>query len=361
MPLLMIPGPTDLSPGVRQALAQPMVAHYGDAWVELYTEVIDDLKKVFETQHEVFAIVGSGSSGMESGLNSVLDPGDKLLVLRNGAFAVRYIEPAQAHQIEVVIRDFEWGKPVDAGAIHEVYAEHPDLRAVAVTHNETSTAVLNPLAEVAEACRAKGLLLFVDAISSIGATEIRFDEWGLTVCAGASQKALGAPPGVSPVAVGPAAWDAMGSRQDVPRAWYLDLLVWQQHAIERADWHPFPVTMAVSTVVALRQSLREILDEGLAKRYERHAAVAARLREGLAELGFRSFARPGYESPTVTVAYPPEGVHPLELRSFLLREKDIMIAFAHEQEKAIRVGHMGVNACNEKVDVLLAAIKEYLD
>ena len=360
MPLLMIPGPTDLSPGVREALAQPMVAHYGDAWVAVYAEVIDGLKQVFETQHEVFAVVGSGTSGMEAGLNSVLDPGDKLLVLRNGAFAVRYIEPGQAHHIEVIVRDFEWGTPVDPSAIDEVCAQHPDLRAVAVTHNETSTAVLNPLAEVADACRAKGLLLFVDAISSIGAAELRFDEWGQSVCAGASQKALGAPPRISPVAVGPAAWEAMESRQDAPRAWYLDLLVWRQHAIERADWHPFPVTMAVSTVVALRQSLREMLDEGLATRYERHAAVAAHLREGLAELGFRSLAQPGHESPTVTVAYPPEGVHPLELRDFLLREKDIMIAFAHERERAIRIGHMGVNACAETIDRVLAGVKEFL-
>ena len=360
MPLLMIPGPTDLSPGVRQALAQPMVAHYGDAWVELYAEVIENLKQVFGTRHEVFALTGSGTAGMESGLNSALDPGDKLLVLRNGAFAARYIEPAQAHRIEVVVRDFEWGTPVDASAIDQACAQHPDLRAVALTHNETSTGVLNPLDEIAEACRARGLLLFVDAVSSIGAVQMRFDEWGLGVCAGASQKALAAPPGISPVAVGPPAWEAMRSRKDAARSWYLDLLVWQRYAIEWADWHPFPVTTAVSTVVALRQSLREILHEGLAPRYERHAAVAARLREGLADLGFRSFAQPGYESPTVTVALAPEGLDPVELNDFLLRDKDIMIAFAHDRERAIRVGHMGVNACDEKVDLLLEAIREFM-
>ena len=362
MPLLMIPGPTNLSPAVRQALAQPMVAHYGDAWVELYGEVIANLQKVFETEHEVFALVGSGTAGMEAAVGSVLDPGDKLLVLANGAFAERYVWTAQAHGIDVVVKEFPWGEPVDPAAVEQAIAADAGIRAVAVTHNETSTGVLSPVGDIAAVCHEQGRLLFVDSISAIGATEIRLDEWGVTVCTGASQKALGAPPGLSPVAVGPAGWTTMETRADAPRSWYLDLLVWRNSAIERADWHPFPVTMAVSTVVALRESLREIFAEGLAQRYQRHADAAARLRAGLAEIGFRAFTQPGYESPTVTVAYTPERINPIELKDWLLAEKDIMIAFAHGplREQAIRVGHMGINACADRVDELLAAIEEFL-
>jgi alanine-glyoxylate transaminase/serine-glyoxylate transaminase/serine-pyruvate transaminase len=193
--------------------------------------------------------------------------------------------------------------------------------------------------------------------------DMRMDEWGVDLCVTASQKCLGAPPGLSPVAVSPRAWQQMGAqRRGRPHGWYLNLLVWRDFADKWGDWHPHPVTMPVNIVLALLESMKEIVEEGLDARCHRHAETAAYLRQGLRELGFRILADESVASGSVTTAIAPEGVPSKAISDYLLRERNIMVAFAHAhlKERAIRIGHMGANATREKADLLLEGIRAAL-
>jgi len=354
----MIPGPVDVSDEVLAALAAPILPHYGDDWVETHTQAIAELKAVFQTEADAYLLPGSGSSGLEAAIGSVLRPSERAVVMKNGAFGDRLISIAEARGIDLIVHETEWGKPVDPGEAKRLLGAHQPVAGLITIHNETSTGVVNPIRKIASECRARGVPLIVDGVSSIGGIEMQFDAWDIDVCATASQKALGCAPGLSPVAVGKNAWEVMDAKGPAP-SWYLSLQFWRDEAVRRADWHPHPVTMPVNLVLALRVSMQQILAEGLAQRFERHARVAKRLRDGLRGIGFSVLADESAASGTVTTALTPDGVSGPDLQRRLLEKHNIMVAFAHDpiKQNAIRIGHMGVNASEEKVDLVLDVLR----
>jgi alanine-glyoxylate transaminase/serine-glyoxylate transaminase/serine-pyruvate transaminase len=235
------------------------------------------------------------------------------------------------------------------------------VRVLAVVHSDTSTGVLNPVAEIAAAARGEGVAVALDAVSSLGGVPVLTDAWGLAAAATASQKCLESPPGLAPVAVTGVGWDFIDRASSSPRGWYLNLRTWRQYEKEWAN-HPYPVTLASNNIVALNRALDRIFAEGLEARYERHRRAAALLREGLERCGFRIFADRRWASPTVTVAYPPGGVQAGVLIETLRLRHRIAVAggLEHLTGRVIRIGHLGNQASLETMRRFLEAVEASL-
>lgn len=197
---LMIPGPIELDEEVRQELAQPLLPHYGKEWLRVYQETRGLLRQVFQTEQEVLLIPGSGSAGLEAAIGSLVGDGGKALILSNGFFGERLVAIARAYTPNVRVLSGDLDRPISPERLEEAL-RGGSVKMVAAVHCETSTGVLNPIRDYGELCQRYGAILVVDAISSLGGVELRFDEWGLGICVSASQKGLEASPGLAPVAI----------------------------------------------------------------------------------------------------------------------------------------------------------------
>lgn len=356
---LMIPGPVPVEPEILRISSQPPVAHYGSEWTHFYLETIELLKKVVQTKGEVFLLVGSGSAGLDALIGSLLGQHGKALVLSNGAYGEKLYDMACSHTDHVAVSRVPAGQRIEPALLEKVLERNP-ADVVLVAHCDTSTGVLNPVKELNTVCSEHGSLLAVDAVSSLGGTPLPMDEWEIAACVTASQKCLGIPPGLAVVAVSPEAWRLI-ERSDV-RGWYLNLRIWKEYAERWADWHPYPVTVPTGLVEALRKSLELILSEGLEARFQRHAEVAALLRQGLRNLGMEVLAQEEFASPTVTVVPTSGRLRPDELQRFLKTEYNILIAegIGDLRGKTFRVGHMGPSAKRECVMKVLSGIEKAL-
>ncbi len=355
----MIPGPVELDAEVLREMSRPLVPHYGAEWVKDYRQTTGLLQEVFRTERDVFLIPGSGSAGLDAAIGSLIGDGSKAAVLSNGFFGQRLVAVARAYSSKVQVIEGELDRAIPPERLEEALrADSAEM--VATVHCETSTGVLNPIRDYGELCQRYGATLVVDAISSLGGAELRFDEWDLGVCVSASQKGLEASPGVALVAVSNAAWEQI-SRSSSP-GWYLNLRTWRRFADEWADWHPYPVTLPISLLFALKKSLENILDEGLEERFARHARMAALLRTGLQNLGFELFVAEGHRSPTVTTARANSVISAGEVIRFLKEEQGIQIGRGIDElrGKIFRIGHMGPQATLEMILPLLFGIEEAL-
>ena len=362
---LMIPGPIELEPEVLGEMGRPLYMHYGREFADFYRETVALMRRVMlaERARAVFLVPGPGTAAIEMAIGNVVGDGrTKIVVATNGFFGERLRQIAQAYAPPEAVLTVEapWGEALAPQRVEDALRRDPEVRAVAVVHCETSTGVLNPLREIAEVCRRHEAVLIVDAVSSLGGVELRFDEWGLGVCAAATQKCLECPPGLAPIAISEDAWALAQAAQRAGRArtgWFLSFRTWDWYAREWASWHPYPTTMPSGLLRALHLSLNKILQEGLEARWARHARVARLFRQGLRNLGFRIAAvDEAAASPTVTAAFVPEGADARALMRFLREELGIAIGggIADWAPKAIRVGHMGPTASlNRLVPVLV--------
>jgi alanine-glyoxylate transaminase/serine-glyoxylate transaminase/serine-pyruvate transaminase len=357
---LMIPGPVELEESVLHTLAQPAVPHYGAAWVALHNETISLLQQVFKTTGRVYMLPGSGTLAVDTAVHSAFLPGETVIVGKNGWFGERLISVLQANGIEVVPVECDPRQPLTVAAFDEALRAHPEASGAALVHLETSTGVLNPVKAVAGLVRGHypEKLLLVDAVTGLGGAELRTEEWGVDLCVSASQKALGAPAGLGLVALSDRAWAKIEGRPPLPRSWYLDLQRWQWYVEHEADWHPFPVTMPTSLVLALRAALQSLLHQGLERRLAQYRQMAARLRAGLHAQGMTLFADETAMADTITAAYCPPGITAPEIRDYLLNECHIQITtgFGPYKQEVIRIGHMGGALDLEDIDHLLAGI-----
>lgn len=358
---LMIPGPVQVDDEVLAALSSPVQPHYGPDWTKFYNETLGLLKSVFRTRQDVFLMVGSGTSAIDACLGSALSSGEKVLVGVNGFFGDRLKLVAEGYGLQAVAVPAVWGEALKPEAFEAAFREHPEAKAAAVVHLETSTTIVNPVEKIGAVARRHGALFFVDAVSSLGGLPLEMDGWGIDLCASASQKCLGSPPGLAPVAVGARGWEAIDRNPAKGHGWYGDLRVWRQYAIDWADWHPFPITMATSNVVALRASLEQLLSEGIARRMERYRGLALRLREGLRRIGMPPFTPDEQMSPVLTAACVPEGVSSGSIVSYMAEAHQIKISggLGPLKEQIIRIGHMSPTVTSEDIDEVLDALKAY--
>ena len=359
---LMIPGPIELDPAILAEMGKPLAAHYGSEWVRFYRETVSLLKRVMLAERaRVFPVAGPGTAAIEMAIGGVVGDGKKVLVATNGFFGDRLAQIARAYTTQVSTLEIPWGQPLDPQQLDDALKQDPEIRAVALVHCETSTGVLNPLKELAEVCNQRGALCLVDAVSSLGGAELRFDEWGLGAVASATQKGLECPPGLAPVAFSPEAWEVVESTES-PQ-WYLSPKTWARYEEQWGEWHPHPTTMPSGLMSALHLSLTRILEEGLEARWARHERVAQALRKGLEALGFAPVAHEErYASPTVTAMRTPEGVEAGAILRFLKEELGVLIGggLGQLKGKAIRVGHMGPTAQMGEIVSLLYGVEEAL-
>jgi aspartate aminotransferase-like enzyme len=332
-----LPGPTPLPPQVLEALTQEMIPHRGPAFRALFRETLDRARRAHRTDGEVLIWAASGSAGWEVAIVNLLSPGDPLLIVVNGDFGDRFARVAQRLGLDLRRVDIPWGEPVLPTQLREALEQHPDVRAVALVHNETSTGVTNPLRELAAVVRDHGALLLVDSVSGVGALPLEVDAWGIDFVMSGSQKAWMCPPGLLIVAAGPRAWEAH-QQSRFPR-FYWDMSA----ARKMADEGMTPTTPPLSMIYAYRAALEMIESEGLENVWARHHRLAELTRDGVRDAGLNLFARSGFESDSVTAFVPPDGIPARKMLDALRRDYNVEAqgGQAHLADSLIRVGHMG--------------------
>ena len=334
---LFIPGPTPVTPEVQKALSIPMINHRGPEYEALQSEIIENLKKVFKTSNPVIVFPSAGTGAMEAAVVNFLSPGDKVICASIGVFGDRFASIAKAFGAEVVKLDFEWGKAIDPERLRECLDENPDAKALLMTHNETSTGVTNDLKEIKEAIGDREILWIVDAISSLVAIDLPTDELGIDVVVGGSQKAFMIPPGLSFLCVSKRALEMSESAQ-MPR-FYFDV----KSMLKSMERNQTPYTPALPQLFALREALRQILEEGLENVQRRHQLVGEAIRRGVKAMGLKLFGDEKYASNTVTAIYNPEGIDGRKLRSLLRTKFGVVLAGGQGavQNTIFRIGHLG--------------------
>jgi DNA topoisomerase-1 len=359
---LMIPGPVDSEDDVLAAMAEPTLPHYGKEWLETYHETIAHLQRVFKTENDLFLMAGPGTAGLDAALGSLTHTGDKVLVPYNGFFGRRLGTVARAYGLDVRTVEAPLGEPLDPEAIRRSLAAERDIQVLAVVHLETSTAVLNPLQDIAAVAREFDVPLVVDAVSSMGGVPVPVDDWGIDICVTVSNKCLGCPAGLAPVSVSQRAWDQMDRKTGRAHGWYLDLRVWKDYTIDWGSWHPYPTTLPTNNIVALLTSLRHILDEGLEAYYARYIQAARSVRNRLLPLGFQMLTPEAHTSPLITAMYGLPGMEVDDLRRYLMQEWQIMISGGLDDlaGKIFRVGHIGKAASAEYTERFLEGVEAYL-
>ena len=358
--VLLGPGPSSVHPRVLQALSLPVMGHLDPAFFQVMDDVCDMLRLVFHTENTMTVPISStGTGAMETACANIIEPGDSVLICRNGYFGNRLGDIAERCGATVHLMDTPWGKAVDPQMLKDELKKHPGLKAVGLVHAETSTGVLSDVKELVDVVHESGALTIVDAVTSLGGHEVRMDDWGIDVCYSATQKCLGAPPGLAPISLSPAAMDVVAKRPTKVQSFYFNLkdleAYWSQ---TRAYHHTSPINMTY----ALREALRMMMEEGLENRIQRHARVAAALRAGAEALGLSLLAEEGHRLNPLTTLSIPEGIEDAKVRRALLNDYDIEIGggLGEFAGKAWRIGLMGESAREKNVFALLSALETIL-
>jgi aspartate aminotransferase-like enzyme len=299
---LMTAGPTPIPPAVSQAMAAPMIYHRAPAFDELYERVLGKLPSVFRTSNPVLAFAASGSGALESAVSNLVRPGDKILVGAAGKFGERWIQLGEAYGADIVRYEPGWGERLDPAEFDRLLGEHADVKVAFATLSETSTGIVHDIQAIADVARRHDVILAVDAVSGLGATELRQDEWGVDVVVAGSQKALMCPPGLAFASVSPRALEYAAQRGG--GRYYFD---WGRTAKSQAKGAS-PFTPAVSLFLGLDVALGLIEDEGLDDVLARHNLLARATRAGVAAMGIELFGDPDERSTVVTAIDLPDDI-----------------------------------------------------
>ncbi len=361
--LLTGPGPSNPAPSVLEAMAQPMVGHLDPYFQAVMDRTMEMLREVFRTtNHHTIPMSGTGTSGLETMMLNLIEPGDEVVVGVIGYFGQRLEQMATCAGAMVRTIEEPFGEVIDPQRFDDELKKK-SAKLVAVVHAETSTGAGQPLPEIAEIAHKHGALIAIDCVTSLGGMPVEIDEWGIDAAGSCSQKCIGAPPGLGPVTFGPRAMEVVQNRKSQISTWYMDLnrlfSYWgeQGTGTKRAFHHTAPV----SSIYAFYEALRLILDEGLERRWERHLVAHRHLVKEIGEFGLTLFTPEKNRLPMLNVVNIPEGVDDAAVRGALL-ERGIEVApgFGPLMGKAWRVGLMGLNADSERVDRLVGALREVL-
>jgi aspartate aminotransferase-like enzyme len=366
-PVLMIPGPTELPPPVIQALNRPPTIQYDDSFdVGVLEPTTLALREVFQTRHEVILMPGSGRTALEAGALSVVEPGDRVLVVGAGQFGVLMRDIMSRLGADWTEFTVELGQRLDLARLARE-AERLSPKAITLVHNETSTGTTYPAAEVGAIARRVGALFMLDTVSSIAGIDVRTDEWGVDLNMTGSQKCLTAPIGLALVSVSPRAWDVMEQRRQPARSWSYDLLRWRETWIPESrggrvkDGAPRrqPVSIPTHLTAAMQVAVRLILEEGLGQRFRRHEIAAAALRAGVQAMGLELFPDPSLWSNTVSCVKAPRGVEPSAVVARMREQYGILIGTGLDRIRTttLRIGTMGITASPLYVLPTLSALE----
>ena len=337
-PNLRIPGPTALPPSVREAGARQMINHRGPEFAAMLGRILDGMKPYFGTTNDIAIITTAGTGGLEAAIVNTLSPGDRVLGVSIGSFGDRFAKIARTYGADVTTIEVEWGRAADPAVLRATLERDSDYKAILLTHNETSTAVMNPIPELAAVIRelAPEALILVDSVSGLGAVPFEMDAWGVDLVVTGSQKAWMSAPGLAMIAASDRAWAAMETAT-MPRI-YLDLRVHRDsHAVGQTPWTP-----AIAVIYQVDEGIRLMNAEGAEGVFARHEACAAATRAGLTALGLELFADQRFASRTVTGAVVPDD---LDWKTFNgeIKRRGVVLAGGQGKltGKIFRLGHLG--------------------
>ncbi|AKG53752.1 serine--glyoxylate aminotransferase [Dehalogenimonas sp. WBC-2] len=335
---LRIPGPTPCPPEVLAAMGHQMINHRGVEFSEMVKEVTTNMKQVFQTKNDLLLLTGSGTGGLEAAVVNMLSPGDSVLSVSIGVFGERFAKIAQTFGATVVPLNFAHGQAADVDAVKKALADNPQVKAVLVTHNETSTGITNDLKAISTVVKDTGKLLMVDCISSLGSVNVPVDQWGIDVAISGSQKGWMVPPGMSMISVSEAGWQAYAQAK-MPR-FYWDLGK-AKAGLEKGQT---PWTPNVSVVIAFQVALKMMLSEGIQNIFARHERLGKFTRDGMKALGLTLLADERYASNTVTSVLADRGLDAKKLNKIMRDEFDIVLAGGQGplEGKIFRIGHLGM-------------------
>jgi aspartate aminotransferase-like enzyme len=332
---LFTPGPIPLPEEVRLSQAREIVHHRGKEFAEIFKEVRQGLKYVFQAEEEILVFTASGTGAMEAAVANLLSSGDRVLVIEGGKFGARWTEIAAAFGVQVIPLDVKWGSAPDPVLIKKKLTAHPEIKAVFTQLVETSTGVVYDIKAIAEVVRPTQAILVVDAISGLGAQFLPTSKWGIDVVIGGSQKALMIPPGLAFVTLSPAAWSLVESSNTARYYWDF------KKTRKALDKNQTPYTPAVSLICALRESLRLLKEEGWGNVLARHARLAEATRKAVIALGLNIFSK--VPSNVVTAIEVPPGIDANELRAMMRDGYGVQVAGGQGKlaGKIIRIAHLG--------------------
>lgn len=361
--ILMGPGPSDVYPEVLAAQSRPTVGHLDPLFVGMMDELKSLIQYAFQTKNEMtMAVSAPGSAGMETCFVNLVEPGEKVIVCRNGVFGERMRQNVERMGAIAVLVDNEWGTPVDPAAVEAALKANPDAKFLAFVHAETSTGALSDAKTLCALAKQYGCLSIVDAVTSLGGVELRVDEWGIDAIYSGSQKCLSCVPGLSPVSFSPAAVEKLKNRKTPVQSWFLDqslvMAYWTSAGGKRSYHHTAPV----NALYALHESLRILAAEGLENAWQRHHEMHLVLRAGLEKLGLNFVVAEDSRLPQLNAVYIPEGVDDAAVRTRLLKDYNLEIGagLGALAGKAWRIGLMGFGARRENVALCLKALEEVL-
>lgn len=359
---LMGPGPSDVHPRILSALARPTIGHLDPEFVGMMDEVKELLQYALKTKNELtIAVSAPGSAGMECCFVNLVEAGDKVIVCQNGVFGGRMKENVERLGATAIMVEDEWGTAVDINKVESALQANPDTKIVAFVHAETSTGAASDAKAICALAHKHNSLTIVDAVTSLGGTELYVDDWGIDAVYSGSQKCLSCVPGISPVSFSDAALTAVKNRKTPVQSWFLDLNLvmgyWGKNA-KRAYHHTAPV----NTLYALHESLVMLKDEGLENSWARHRKNHLALRAGLEAMGLSFIVNEDSRLPQLNAVTVPDGVDEALVRTRLLNEYNLEIGagLGALAGKVWRIGLMGHSSRAENIILCLGALESIL-
>ncbi len=358
--LTLAGGPVQVTDRTLRDQSRPVLYHNDPAFKELFAHTCDLLQQVYRTKYDVVIMQGEALLGLEAAAACLLSPGDKVLNLVSGVFGKGYeyyIEKYGGTTVELAV---PYDEAIDPDDVRRVLDAQPDIRFLSVVHSETPSATVNPMEAIGPIARERGVLTIVDTVSGLGGELLSPESWGMDVAIAGPQKCLGGPPGLTLMAVSPAAWEAMERREAPLRGSYLSILDWKDSWIDHGR---FPYTPSVSTIYALESVLTQVLEEGIERHAARHQTIARACRAGVRALGLKLWAaREEIAAPCVTGVAMPEGIEDEALRGLMRDRYGVMISggYGDLAGKLFRLGHMGPAAHPTYLAAQLAVLERAL-
>ena len=349
-----------VSPRVLRALSKPVLSHTSKEFVDGFVEALNLQRWLFMTEGTPFLLAGSGTLGMEAAAANVVEKGDRVLCVENGFFGEKWAEIVAAHGGTADRMTFEWGAAIDLNMIKE-RLDNGDYKALTVEHVDTSTGIANPLEKIGDLVKGTDTLYLVDSVCGLGGMPLKMDEWNIDICLTGSQKALGAPPGITMLCVNSRAWKAIESRKTPIADYYADMRRWKPVMENPRGYFATPAT---GMVLGMLEALRIIQEEGLEERWRRHRVFSEAFRAGLAAIGVKSFPAAGSEAHTLSVPVIPDGIKDSDVRELMQLKYGVIIAggLGRTAGKAVRIGHMGSATMNDLLATMGAfemSLKEF--
>ena len=359
---LMGPGPSDVHPRILEALSRPTIGHLDPQFVAMMEQVKTLLQYAFQTKNELTIPVSApGSAGMETCFVNLVEPGDKVIVCQNGVFGGRMKENVERCGATAVMVQDDWGKAVDINKVEDALRANPDARLVAFVHAETSTGAQSDVKAICELAHKHDCLTIVDAVTSLGGSELRVDDWQVDAIYSGTQKCLSCTPGISPVSFNDRAIEVIKNRKHKVQSWFLDLNLVMGYwgaGTRRAYHHTAPV----NALYALHEALVMLQDEGIENAWKRHMDNHLALRAGLEAMGINFVVDEASRLPQLNAVTIPEGVDDATVRSQLLNEFNLEIGagLGDLAGKVWRIGLMGHSSRAENIMLCLSALEAVL-